>query len=120
MPHRVRGKLLAGDPRHGTRWADPVEKEVAAIALLELETHFNRITLVPAPEPRYTSHKIRVQESANPDWYRKFVDGRWNRKGCQVKRARVEKALRRVAADGIVRRNGYETKLLSELMRAMA
>jgi hypothetical protein len=127
MPHKVRGKLLAGDPRHGTRWADPFEKEIAARALADLATNFNRIVLAPAPDPRYDNHKIRVQESANPDWYREFLAGRWNRKGCQIRRSRIEKALRRVSVIGIVRSNGYEAKLLrtlqdhsGELMRTMA
>ncbi len=127
MPHKVRGKLLAGDPRHGTRWADPAEKDLAGKALLDLETNFNRITLVPAPEPRHNGHKIRVQESANPGWYRRFVAGRWNHAGCQVRRSRIEKALRRVAVVGVVRSNGYEAKLLrllaefkEDLARAMA
>jgi hypothetical protein len=127
VPHKVRGKLLAGDPRHKTRWADPVEKELAGRAILDLQMNFNRITLVPAPHQNHGAHKIRVQETENPKWYRKFVDGRWNRDGCQVRRSRVERALRRVAVIGVVRSNGYEAKLLrllaefsEDLARAMA
>jgi len=115
VPHKVGGRLLAGDPRHKTRWADPVERELAGRALMGLADNQNRITLVPAPQQNHGSQKIRVQESENPKWYRRFVSGRWNRKGCQVRRSRVEKALRRVAEIGIVRSNGYEAQLLSLL-----
>lgn len=115
MPYWVAGKAHPGDPRHGTRWADPVEVDLAQKALRDLATKFNRITLVPAPRQSFDSHKIRVQAEANPGWYRKFVEGRWSRRGCNVKRARVERALRRVAESGVVRRNGYESRLLGVL-----
>jgi len=116
MPYVCNGKTVPGDPRHGSRWATDAEKALASRALAELEVERLRIALVPAPSPSFAKHKIRVVECRNPEWYRRFVDGRWDRDGCQVKRARVERALRRVAAPGIVRRNGYETSLLKLLL----
>lgn len=122
MPYRHGGiKVYPGDPAHGTRWATQEEKELAAHALEELETHHNRIVLVPAPSKNFDGHKIRVQESANPSWYRKFGTHFWRgRRVFLLKRRRVEKALRRVAVVGIVRRNGYEVQLLVLLKEAMA
>lgn len=118
MAYLKDGKFLPGDPRHGTRWATPQEKLAAAIALEELETQFNRIELFPAPVQHFASHKIRVQTMANPDWYRRFGLDYWtSKRSFQLKRKRVERALRRVAVEGIVRRNGYEVKILDLLMR---
>jgi hypothetical protein len=116
MPYVCNKKTVPGDPRHGSRWATEGEKALAARALAELEVERLRIALVPAPSPSFAKHKIRVVECRNPEWYRRFVDGRWNRDGCQVKRARVERALGRVAVTGIVRRNGYEASLLKFLL----
>ena len=115
MPYRlVRGRrLVPGDPRHGTRWATPAEKALAAQALQELQTHRNVIALAPAPEPHFDGHKVRVQEQTNPLWYRLFGLPYWrSARSSQLKRVRVERALKRVSVVGIVRRNGYETKLL--------
>jgi hypothetical protein len=109
--------VLPGDPRHGTRWSTPAERRAASRALYELETERNVIGFVPAPSQNFVGHKIRVQESANPKWYRVFGAGYWrSRRSFQLKRARVVRALKRVAVVGIVRRNGYETKLLDLLM----
>jgi hypothetical protein len=118
MPYVKDGKRIPGDPRHGTRWATDQEKQAAAIALEELETQRNRIELVPAPDERFTGQKIRVQVEANPSWYRKFGQAYWrSRRSYQLKRVRVEQALRRVCVTGIVRRNGYEVRLLEFLTR---
>ena len=32
------------------------------------------VVLVPAPEPKHSIHMIRVCQSKNPDWYRKFCE----------------------------------------------
>jgi len=121
MPYRHGGiKIYPGDTQHGTRWATEEEKEIAARALHELETERNVIGFVPAPRQNFSGHKIRVQESANPSWYRKFGMSFWRGKRVfLLKRWRVEKALRRVSVVGIVRRNGYEVKLLVMLKEAM-
>ena len=96
---------------------DGAEKRAAGIALHELETQRNRIALVPAPEKNFDGHKIRVQVEANPKWYRRFGGPYWHSKrSFQLKRVRVEKALNRVLKQGIVRRNGYEAKLLPLLL----
>lgn len=124
MPYNVgrkTKKLIPGDPYFGTRWATEEEKGWAGLALEELESHHNRIVLVPAPSKNFDGHKIRVQESKNPDWYIRFGVAYWrSKRSFQLKRRRVEKALRRVAVVGIVRRNGYETKLLPLLKEAFA
>lgn len=118
MPHRKGGtKIYPGDTRHGTRWATPEEKLFAAHALYELETNHNRIVLVPAPHQNFSGHKIRVQETRNPEWYIQFGLAYWrSKRSFQLKRWRVIKALKRVCVVGIVRRNGYEVKLLKALM----
>jgi hypothetical protein len=124
MPYRLsRGtrKLVPGDPYHGTRWATPEEREIATRALHELETERNVIGFAPAPHQNFMGHKIRVQESANPRWYRRFGAAYWrSRRSFQLKRRRVEKALRRVSVVGIVRRNGYEARLLPALKHEYA
>jgi hypothetical protein len=114
MPHRWNGNLVAGDPRFGTRWASPSEISTAQKALQDLEENQNRIVLVPAPSPCHSSHKIRMQESRNPQWYVDFGRAFWRSpRNFQLKRSRVIRALKRVADVGIIRRNGYESKLLS-------
>jgi hypothetical protein len=118
MPYTKDGHLLPGDPQHGTRWATDDEKAAAAHALHELETQRNRIALVPAPQQNFHSHKIRVQVEQNPKWYRDFGASFWRgKRSFQLKRVRVERALRRVCETGIVRRNGYEVGLLEALVR---
>ena len=106
------------DRRTRTRLADPVDQDLAARALEQLETQHNRIALVPAPDPAFDGHKIRVQESRNPKWYREFVRGRWDRRGCQVRRSRVERALIRVVR-GRIRWNGFERVLLPLLKEVL-
>lgn len=116
MPYVFNGKKIPGDPRHGTRWATEEERALAGRALMEMRNQFNRIVLVPAPAPHFDGHKIRVQESENPSWYRKFATSYWrSARSFQLKRCRVEKALKRVHADGVVRRNGYERLILPVL-----
>ena len=116
MPYVHNGKLLPGDPRHGTRWATEGEKRAAARALCDLETQRNRIELVPAPDPHFAGHKVRIQAEQNPRWYREFGLSYWrSKRSFQLKRCRVERALSRVEETGIVRRNGYEVDLLKLL-----
>jgi len=119
MPYlvgRKTKKLLPGDPYFGTRWATEEEKALAAWALETLELERNRIILVPAPRQSFSGHKIRVQESQNPKWYREFGAAYWrSKRSFQLRRQRVERALRRVCVTGIVRRNGYEVPILKKL-----
>jgi len=118
MPYKpTRSKVtFPGDPRHGTRWATAGERCMAAWMLDSLERERNSIAYVPAPDPHFTGHKIRVQESQNPSWYREFGRSYWrSKRSFQLKRARVVRALKRVAAVGIVRRNGLEVRLLDFL-----
>jgi hypothetical protein len=103
------------DKRTWTKLATEKDRELAGRALHELETERLRIILVPAPDPHFDGHKIRVIESENPKWYQRFVSGRWDRRGCDVRRDRVIRALTRVYAHGRIRGNGYERKLMKEL-----
>lgn len=102
-------------PGTQSRRATETEVRSARRALRELENERLQIILVPAPDPHFSGHCIRVIASTNPRWYRGFVAGRWDRRGCQVKRRRVERALRRVADDAFVRGNGYEVRILKLL-----
>ena len=99
------------DPRTDTRLATPEEKAVAQAMARDLEENVFKCGLAPAPDPHFDGHKIRVLEQPNPKWYQRFVAGRWDSSGCQVRRSRIEKALRRVIG-GRVRGNGYEVELL--------
>jgi hypothetical protein len=122
MPHTLgRGKkVYPGDVRHGTRWATAEERSWAGLALDDLETNRNSIALMPAPHKNFEGHKVRVQQSANPAWYVRFGRSFWRSiRSFQLKRWRVEKALKRVAVVGIVRRNGYEVRLLPLLKEVL-
>jgi len=119
MPYYREGKLIPGDPGFGTRWATDDEKLVAGLALMDLEVHRNSIILVPAPHKNFDGHKIRVQESQNPMWYRAFGSTYWRTlRHFNLKRCRVIRALKRVYEKGLVRRNGYERLLLPVLLEA--
>jgi hypothetical protein len=118
MPYYKEGRIHPGDPYFGTRWATDEEMDVAKIALMDLQIHRNSIILVPAPNKSFAGHKIRVQESQNPKWYRNFGLAYWRgRRSLLLKRRRVVKALERVYVKGLVRRNGYETRLLPVLLK---
>lgn len=94
------------DPLFGTRDATPDEKELANRALADLEQNYLRVILVPAPRQNFDGHMIRAVECENPGWYRDFVEGG------RINRYRVIRALRRVTVKGLVRRNGFERRLL--------
>jgi len=98
-----------------TRYATPEEIDLARCALEALEREQNRIALVPAPDPHFDGHKIRVVESRNPSWYIAFGRRFWRnpRQFC-LKRVRVVRALERAAA-GRIRGNGYEKEILAWL-----
>lgn len=103
------------DKRTYTKYATEKDRELAGRALQELETERLQIILVPAPDPHFDGHKIRVIASENPKWYQRFVSGRWSRRGCNVHRGRVVRALTRVYSNGRIRGNGYERQLMVEL-----
>jgi hypothetical protein len=103
------------DHRTWTRLATQEEIAIAKRSLEDLGREWNRIALVPAPDPHFDGHKIRVIERRNPGWYIEFGKRYW--KGLRqfsLKRARVIKALERVVG-GRVRGNGYERELLEFL-----
>ncbi len=103
------------DHRTYTRYSTIEEKELAAQALVDLEQQQNRIILVPAPEPHFEGHKIRVVERRNPQWYIDFGLSYWKSdREFTLKRSRVVQALQRVVK-GRVRGNGHERELLEWL-----
>lgn len=102
-------------PGTKTRHATPEEIRMALWGVTQLRSERLSVILVPAPDERFSGHRIRAVEMRNPAWYRLFVAGRWDRRGCQVKRGRVMKALLRVTELSIVRGNGYEGRLLMTL-----
>lgn len=103
------------DRRTWTRVATSREMALAKRALLELESQFNRIGFAPAPSQNFDGHRIRVIESRNPEWYIEFGKKYWRGpRQFGLKRTRVEKALKRVAA-GRMRGNGYERDILKFL-----
>lgn len=105
------------DHRTATRYSTEEEKELAAWALNTLDTQRNVIELVPAPDPHFAGHKVRVQVEANPEWYIEFGNDYWkSEREFTLRRGRVIKALQRVI-DGRVRGNGYEKLLLKHLQR---
>jgi hypothetical protein len=108
------------DPRTWSSFATDEDRKLARRALQELENERLMIVLVPAPDPHFEGHKIRVIGSENPKWYQQFVSGRWDRRGCQVKRSRVTRALIRVYKRGWIRGNGYERSLIKELRKYWA
>ena len=95
------------------------ERRLAGRALQELEENFLVVSLVPAPDPRFDGHKVRAVENRNPEWYRAFVAGAWTRakgkRGCQIKKVRVIRGLKRVYEEGKVFWKGYERELLQQL-----
>lgn len=95
------------------------EVKIAGRALQELEENFPVVTLVPAPDPRFDGHKIRVVENQNPKWYREFVAAAWTRvrgkRGCQIKKWRVIRGLKRVHTKGLIFWKGYERELIERL-----
>lgn len=83
------------------RPATEAEKALAEAALRELDECRLEVGLAPAPDQRHEGHQIRVVSNRNPPWYQEFFATRPPR--CWVKRARVVRALGRVAG-GYVRR----------------
>lgn len=104
------------DKRTWTRYATSEDMELAGRALQDLSENFLRIGLVPAPEPHFEGHKIRVIESENPKWYGEFF-WRFDPQGRIIKRCRIIRGLERVYKAGRVRGNGYEMRLLEHLRK---
>ena len=44
------------------------ERKQADRMLTQLENEFQKVVLVPAPDPRHEGHMIRQAENRNPDW----------------------------------------------------
>jgi hypothetical protein len=58
----------------------------------DLEANVHEVVLIPAGDPQHSGHKIRVAQSHNCDWYRKFSGLYTNCRGIgrkRMKRART-------------------------------
>ena len=53
-------------------WMNNAIKERAGEMYLELLDRKQSVVLIPAPDPRYTEHKIRVAENRPPEWFSNF------------------------------------------------
>jgi len=81
--------------------------EDAAIQLIRsLEAKRLRVSLVPAPDPRHSGHKVRVVEEQNSAWYRDlcqdYISSRRIHPSCKktktaIKRAHTLRALRKIS-----------------------
>lgn len=61
------------------------KEQVLQCMLWELQNNRLEVALVPAPEPKFEGHKIRVAISQNCDWFRwyfKETGGKARRKDC--------------------------------------
>lgn len=57
------------------------EAFVAKVMLAELEAYSLRVVKVPAPDPRFTGHGIRLVDEQNAEWYREFTAQYGKRRG---------------------------------------
>lgn len=80
--------------RSHARRATEGERELAILALGELDNRRLEVVLIPAPEPKHSEHKVRAVQGTNPDWYRSLC-------ACRPRSASIRKyvvkALERVA-----------------------
>ncbi len=93
----------------------------------ELQTTEHEVTLIPAPEQMHSGHKIRIIQSHNADWYRKFANEFLNCRGIGSKRmkrprtyivrADMETMFRQLLADGSTGRVVYAERLMLWLDR---
>lgn len=67
-------------------------EDTAAALLDDLRTFALEVILVPAPDPHFLSHAIRVVVNRNPEWYRNLW---WSEYA--VKRCHLVAALERLA-----------------------
>lgn len=72
----------------------------------ELRNQYLDVTLVPAPDPKFTGHKIRVAVNSNPGWYRdlwheyakvRAKKGRLRKTTSSIGRSRINKALSEIS-----------------------
>lgn len=63
----------------------------AGCLLKELESRRLEVLLIPAPDPKFEGHKIRVAENSNPDWYQELYHSYRH-----FRRDRSKKALSRI------------------------
>ena len=76
----------------------------AQLLLGELQSNKLEVILIPAPEQRFSGHKIRVAVNHNPPWYSQIYQ-----QVPHIKRERVERCLQRLteSQDGRYRRRPY-------------
>ena len=83
--------------------------EMAEILLTDLENYRLEIALIPAPEPKYLNHMIRVAINSNPTWYQELYASRG-----KVDRQRVIRTLKRIMESGEL-----EGSFISDLVQEM-
>lgn len=104
-------------PSRRCRPSTPTERLIADCGLVELAEKQLCISLVAAPEPRHSGHKIRVINSVNPEWYSRmasphFEGSKWH--GTGSLRKQVTRALERVL-NGWFDPIGHEVEALPEI-----
>ncbi|MFZ5391683.1 MAG: hypothetical protein ACOZAR_00630 [Patescibacteria group bacterium] len=90
--------------------------DMAQYLLDNLNSQRLEVELVPAPEPKFDSHKIRFVRQSNPEWYREIYHGNNN-----VRRDRSCLALRRISkmADVAYDSYGHNDTLYRQLIHEM-
>ena len=105
-----------GCPRCGRRRQPPCdvptadELRLAVAGLEQLQRQRRHIALLPAPDPRFVGHKIRVTESRTPDWYQVL----WRRRNHNVPKRWSSKRRGNQGAYHSIR--GYVTKALKQVV----
>lgn len=84
--------------RKHARTATQGERDLARLALAQMECEQLCVSLAPAPEPKHNGHQIRVVDQRNPEWYQALAAAR--PRSASI-RASVFRALERIA-DGWV------------------
>ena len=72
----------------------------------DLDINGLHVILVPAPEPRYSGHRIRVVHCRNPKWYREIYGE------LEVKRDRIISSLNRILNETPSNKSSYDYMFL--------
>jgi hypothetical protein len=89
---------------------------MAKYLLDNLNSQRLEVELVPAPEPKFDSHKIRFVRQSNPEWYREIYNNNVN-----VRRGRSYLALQRInkMTDAAYDSWGHNDTLYRQLIHEM-
>src|SRR5688572_32242163 len=68
-------------------------RRLAKRYLMELESAQLEVVLIPAPEPRHSTHQVRAVQEQNCEWYRQFCEEHpSNRRGSKL-RTKIKRRL---------------------------